>query len=175
MRSVRQLQSLVALVTPLLGALILLIQTGCLSNENKSQFYAYCDAEGCYQCNETGCNGVQGQQPGTACKTSAQCAAGCYCSKDGKCSEAGFCDRAADCSTGYTCNTARHSCEPTTKPNLPSVCRTQADCGAGNECLNAACQPVPVPANHCVFNRECGDGGQCLAGLCQKACTDAAS
>ncbi len=171
MRAVRQLQSLVALVTPLIGAVFLLLQPGCM-NENKSQFYAYCDDTGCYQCSEIGCTAVTGQPPGTTCKTSAQCAPGCFCTTDLKCSEGGFCDRAADCSSGYTCNVARHSCEPSTTTTTPKSCRVQTDCGAGNECRNTSCQPVPVPANHCVFNRECGTGGQCVNGLCQKACVD---
>jgi hypothetical protein len=176
MRSVRQLQSLVALVTPLLGAVVLLLQPGCFDKgQQKAQFYTYCDNTACYACDVNGCTPSAGQAPGTSCQSSAQCAPGCFCSTSNTCSEGGFCDVVGDCAMGYTCDVGRHSCEPGsggggTVP--PKVCRVQSDCGAGNECINAACAPVPVPANHCVFSRECGSGGECENGLCQKGCTD---
>lgn len=174
MRSVRTIQGLIALAMPLFGAIVLMAQAGCVSDENKARFYTFCDNTGCYQCDEQGCGALEGRPPGVACASSSECAPGCYCGTDAKCSEAGFCDRPSDCSKGFACNVARHSCEPGTTDQVPNPksCKVAADCGPGNECANAACRPVPLPPNPCVFNRECGDGGQCLDGLCQKACTD---
>lgn len=177
MRAVHPLKSLVALVTPLLGAFLLMLQSGCLSDDNRARFYTYCDFSGCYQCDAAGCTAQPGRAPGAACKSSAECATGCFCGPDSKCAEAGFCDRPTDCARGYVCNTARHSCEPDTGTtgNLPTSCRIKGDCAAGSECINQQCKPSPVPENHCVFNRECGLGGACVDGLCQKACTDDSS
>lgn len=178
MRSVRTIrgrgQVLAALVMPLLSAVGLLVQSGCVDEQDRSRFFTYCDPSGCYQCDEKGCGLLPGRAPGTACKTSNECAPGCYCAADSKCSEAGFCDKTGDCSKGYTCNTARHSCEPDTSSTTPTpkACKLASDCGAGNECINALCRPTPVPPNACVFNRECGDGALCLDGLCQRACAD---
>jgi hypothetical protein len=158
---------------PLIGAIVLLTQAGCVDGKNKAQFYTYCDTSGCYQCDSNGCGAVSGSPPGAVCKTSNDCASGCYCSADSKCSEAGFCDRPTDCARGFSCNVGRHSCEPNGGGNIPpKTCRAAADCGAGNECFDTQCRPAPVPPNHCVFNRECGSGGggQCEDGLCQKAC-----
>ena len=116
MRSVRKIQSLFALATPMLGAIFLFLQTGCVGEDNKARFYTYCDQAGCYECGPTGCTGLAGRPPGASCKTANECAPGCFCAPDNTCSEAGFCDRVGDCARGYTCNVARHSCEPDKAP-----------------------------------------------------------
>ena len=43
-----------------LGMVALLGQSGCVSDNSKSQFYTYCDNTGCYQCDAQGC----GRSPG---------------------------------------------------------------------------------------------------------------
>ena len=64
MRAVHPLKSLVALVTPLLGAFLLMLQSGCLSDDNRARFYTYCDFSGCYQCDAVGCIAQPGRAPG---------------------------------------------------------------------------------------------------------------
>lgn len=160
--------------------LAVMFLSGCVSDDKKPQFYTYCDNTGCYQCDRAGCGRVAGQPPGSACKTSKDCAPGCFCQDNGQCAEAGFCDKPGDCGKGYVCNTARHSCEPPGNGNgqpgggtKPQACKAAADCALGSECQNGACQPAPVLANHCVFSRECGTGGVCQDAACQKGCQDA--
>lgn len=163
-----------ALAMPLLSAVALLVQSGCVDERDRSRFFTYCDPSGCYQCDEKGCSLMPGRAPGAACKASSECAPGCYCAANSTCAEAGFCDRTTDCARGYACNVARHSCEPGTTPPVPTPksCKIAADCGPGSECANATCRPIPLPKNACVFNRECGDGAVCQDGLCQRACVD---
>lgn len=175
MRSVRTIQGLIALAMPLLGAVMLLAQAGCSSDDNKSRFYTYCDNTGCYSCDQYGCGLAPGRPPGVACASNGECAPGCFCDTDKKCAEAGFCDRGSDCAKGFTCNTARHSCEPGTGPTpmpQPKACKVASDCAPGNECFNTTCKAAPLPAPPCVFNRECGEGGQCVDGRCQHGCED---
>ena len=82
MRSVRKIQSLFALATPMLGAIFLFLQTGCVGEDNKARFYTYCDQAGCYECGPTGCTGLAGRPPGASCKTANECAPGCFCAPD---------------------------------------------------------------------------------------------
>ncbi len=185
MRPTRQTQriSLAFTVFSFLGVVGLAALSGCLSDDQKPSFYTYCDNTGCYQCDSHGCGRMQGVPPGSVCKANTDCAPGCYCAvgdanRSGQCAEAGFCDKPGDCAAGYTCDTTRHSCQPDAGSvdmgGAPQACKLASDCAAGFECNNALCQPAPILANHCVFNRQCGTGGICEDGACLKACqTDA--
>ena len=72
-------------VLPLL--LVVIAAGGCDFFRNKERFYTYCDATGCYTCDQNGCNAA-GTAPGSACKSNAMCAQGCYCAANGQCTEA---------------------------------------------------------------------------------------
>src|ERR1700744_3153482 len=84
---------------------------GCDFFGHKDSYYTYCDATGCYTCNQTGCT-PQGPPTGSGCQTNNDCGQGCYCAANGTCTEAGFCDKDSDCSGGNVCDVARASCEP---------------------------------------------------------------
>src|SRR5262249_7445759 len=124
------LMSRVAALLPLLSLL-----AGCKMFEHKDRYYTYCDATGCYACDDTGCrpNGTGGGNT-TACPSNAQCQAGCYCDvRTGQCKEAGFCDKDSDCSGGMVCDTTRHSCQPAAGGGGGS-CSKHDDCPSGQFC-----------------------------------------
>src|ERR1700736_1013739 len=116
---------------------LLMLLAGCKLFEHRDRYYTYCDATGCYACDDTGCrpNGAAGG--GTAgCTSNAQCQPGCYCDvKTGECNEAGFCDKDADCANGMVCDTARHSCQPAAGGGgTGTSCGSNADCASGQFC-----------------------------------------
>src|ERR1700690_2755918 len=74
----------------------------------KKSFYTYCDATGCYTCDENGCV-PRGSDPNDGCSSDQQCQAGCYCDPNThNCTEAGYCNQNSDCASGYTCDTTRN-------------------------------------------------------------------
>src|SRR5579859_3020008 len=77
----------------------LLVASGCDLFKSPDRFYTYCDATGCYRCDESGCSPA-GAPTGASCQTSADCAQGCYCTSNGQCAEAGFCNQNSDCGSG---------------------------------------------------------------------------
>lgn len=89
-----------------------------------------------------------GNPPGWACDSNAECAAGCYCEKadgaaSGECAEAGFCDNDGDCPDGYVCDD-RSSCVP---GNPPQTCTWDVECAAGSYCNNGVCEASCVCEN----------------------------
>src|SRR5258708_7226673 len=98
--------------------LVSLLAAGCdffNGGDSKEKFYTYCDATGCYTCNENGCSRNPGVPTGGSCTSNADCSEGCYCDpKTGKCIEGGYCNQPGDCSSQLVCDVQRHSCEPST-------------------------------------------------------------
>ena len=88
---------------------------------SQQKYTTYCDATGCYTCDERGCTPTGGASGRGSCRTSRDCAEGCYCdAQSGMCVEAGFCDSDADCGVNMVCDVARHSCEPASIGTAPA-------------------------------------------------------
>src|SRR5262245_51789694 len=148
-----------------LGLLSLLsLAAGCGfwgEDHGKQRYYTYCDQTGCYTCTSEGC-APTGGAPNGACRTASDCAQGCYCDpKSSTCQEAGFCDQQADCAKGMVCNVKRHSCEPDAPP--PQACKLDAECPAGQLCVNGACT---TPPPKCSKDSDCTAGQTCVNGAC---------
>ncbi len=150
------------LLVPLLALL-----GGCDFWKHADHFSTYCDATGCYQCDQNGCRPYGGGTTGNQnqCQSNADCAAGCYCdTATGVCNEGGYCQSNQDCSTGFTCDTGRQSCEPigdggTTDGGPNSGCTSNDQCAAGLYCNTATSQCLP--SWKCTTQSDCGGGMVC--------------
>jgi len=69
------MQRILMAVLPLLA----FAAVGCDFFDHKEKYYTYCDATGCYTCDQNGCS-PQGTNPGGSCRANQDCAPGCYCS-----------------------------------------------------------------------------------------------
>jgi hypothetical protein len=145
----------------LLFPLLLLFTAGCPIYERPWQEgYSYCDATGCYWCDDFGGCVSQGQ---SACQSNYDCAGGCYCGPDGLCIETNYCSGDDDCTTGLVCD-SRSSCVP---PAPAGGCDADADCASGSFCdeRTGACIDAPTctpPNGSCGPGRECDARGTCV-------------
>ncbi|MCO4745298.1 MAG: hypothetical protein KC912_10965 [Proteobacteria bacterium] len=91
------------------------------------------------------------------CVTSEHCDLGSYCAAPNyECTPG--CDGDSDCRAGQTCNAATHACEA-------YGCRdTDLDCNYGEFCVDGTCiaDTAPHCEPGCSSDAECGAGGQCL-------------
>ncbi|HVY29237.1 MAG TPA: hypothetical protein VHB79_21910 [Polyangiaceae bacterium] len=67
------------------------------------------------------------------------------------------CAFASDCPDNLVCRAGRCVAE----------CANDAECGAGESCLDGRCQTAVVNPSNCLRSSDCKQGEQCLAGACQ--------
>jgi hypothetical protein len=142
--------------------------SGCSSDEY------YCDANGCFYCDNVGCRAVNAPTRAT-CLGDYQCPAnrvctslGCTatCASDTECEQGWVCRGAMGTTRGY-CVAPR---EPTPTPN-PGACRTNTDCQGGATCVNGACVRPTCDSSTttcgCSADSQCATGNFCVGGRCQ--------
>ncbi len=171
---------------------------GC--TERNPRAAAYCDNQGCYQCDvEKNCWPVDNQK----CSSDAQCASGTQCTTIG-CAHP--CKADADCGGGDLCITG--FCAPsgfgTVSPYVPPAacsndsgckaeefcnggqcvprCKSDDDCGPDSVCTACGkCEPKGVPAtcgttpSFCSDTTACGSGKTCIKNRCHLQCTSSAA
>lgn len=144
---------------------LLLLFAGCsVHDRDRDPTYTYCDASGCYACDENGCS--IGSDPGpapTGCDFDTDCRGDQSC-VDGQCAPVGSstgCSTDAECGVGSTCVNGACQVAPTREP----ACLQSSDCAAGLECVDAICRASCYTALDCA---ACGSGRQrCADGYCE--------
>jgi Cys-rich repeat protein len=179
-----------ALLAVLAVALIGTALAGCAREDY------YCDSTGCYFCDGLGCRPAQPPSR-TPCDNGQTCAAGQVCTNLGC---AIPCGADADCPRGWICRgtggdagASRGFCASPTEPvPMPPSCTSNAQCAAGNVCIDGTCRVSSTPActndtqctsgqicvsgrctpreNTCTFNNQCGAGRLCVNNECRVGC-----
>lgn len=110
------------------------------------------------------CNVSTGECVSTnTCSSSASCRAGYYCDARGACVPGCLTnDNCTSLGTGLTCNLNTSRCEPSGRCQSNTDCRT-----AGEECVAGSCRPS---SSLCASNLQCPAGNDCVDGRCLATC-----
>lgn len=106
------------------------------------------------------------------CRTNGDCRTGFYCEDSSEvCVMSPTCTDDGDCSSAQHCD-FRDTCVP----DVVGGCRTTADCGANQACVEGFCRNATDDSTNevCQFNYECGGGRLCIDSTCVFPCTSAA-
>lgn len=122
----------------------------------------------------------------SSCTTDSQCATGEHCEGGACIPGSRVCLTHGDCDVSFMCDIS--SCEPSTTcgsdadcnmagfwcdyrntcvPHNPGDCRTNADCGTGDLCVEGRCEPLP---STCQFAYDCPAGTACVNAECTAVC-----